>query len=196
MRWPFNVRSFFTDRETVNIGSGIVLWRGYFQSVRPGQGRMYMNIDISTGAMYRPGPLIEVMLDFLGIPTNQPLKLSPARGFPEREHQRVSRFIQGAKILQNGGTSLRSIKKLSKTGANNLRFQMRDGPTLTVAQYFQNTHNRPLRYPDLPCVEVCIYIISASFLLTLWRPAPFWRPDSYRVMHHASRPDHAQASPT
>lgn len=121
---------------------------------------MFINIDISTGAMYRPGPLIEVMLEFLGKPTNQAALLAPARGFPEREHQRVSRFVQGAKIKTSGSDRLRTIKKLTKTGANNLKFQMRDGPTLTVAQYFQRTYNRPLKFPDLPCVEVHIYYIS------------------------------------
>ena len=30
-KYPFNVRSFFTDQEKKEIGSGIVLWRGYFQ---------------------------------------------------------------------------------------------------------------------------------------------------------------------
>ncbi|KAI0092008.1 argonaute-like protein [Irpex rosettiformis] len=154
MIWPFNIRSFFTDRETVNIGSGIVLWRGYFQSVRPGQGRMFMNIDISTGAMYRPGSLIELMLDFLGRPLNQPQVLAPSRGFPPREHQRLQRFIQGAKIRSRGSNSLRSIKKLSTAGANNLRFQLRDGPQITVAQYFAQTYNKPLAYPELPCVEL------------------------------------------
>lgn len=165
MRWPFNVRSFFTDRETVNIGSGIVLWRGYFQSVRPGQGRMYMNIDISTGAMYRPGTLIELMLDFLGRPTNQPLILAPSKGFPAREHQRVQRFLQGAKIKTRGSNSLRTIKKLSSAGANNLRFTLQSGQTLTVAAYFQQTYNQPLAYPDLPCVEVsyvCLCICTYS----------------------------------
>ncbi|GLB35650.1 putative argonaute family protein [Lyophyllum shimeji] len=53
-RLPFNVRSFFTDRETKNLGGGIVLWRGYFQSVRPGLGHMLVNVDISTGMMYQP----------------------------------------------------------------------------------------------------------------------------------------------
>ncbi|KAI0702894.1 argonaute-like protein [Cytidiella melzeri] len=154
MQWPFNVRSFFTDRETVDIGSGIVLWRGYFQSVRPGQGRMYMNIDISTGAMYRPGSLIELMLDFLGRPLDRPMLLAPSKGFPEREHSRVQRFLHGAKIKTSDSGSPRSINKLSKTGANNLRFQLRDGPTLTVAQYFMQTYNRTLKYPDLPCVEL------------------------------------------
>lgn len=29
MKYPFNVRSFFTSRETKDIGSGLELWRGY-----------------------------------------------------------------------------------------------------------------------------------------------------------------------
>ncbi|KAG8692899.1 hypothetical protein FRC09_010881, partial [Ceratobasidium sp. 395] len=48
MRYPHNSRSFFTDKETWAIGGGIELWRGYFQSVRPGLHSMLMNIDIST----------------------------------------------------------------------------------------------------------------------------------------------------
>ena len=122
-----------------------------------------MNIDISTGAMYRPGALTELMLEFLGRPLNQPQILAPSKGFPPREHLRVQRFIQGAKIKTRGSTSLRSIKKLSTTGANSLRFQLRDGPMLTVAQYFAQTYNKPLAHPELPCVEVVIILSSESF---------------------------------
>jgi eukaryotic translation initiation factor 2C len=52
MNFPFNIRSFFTPRETKDIGGGLELWRGYFQSVRPAPGRMLINMDIATGAMY------------------------------------------------------------------------------------------------------------------------------------------------
>jgi eukaryotic translation initiation factor 2C len=49
MKYPFNIRSFFTDQECKRIGGGLELWRGYFQSVRPAIGRILINIDISTG---------------------------------------------------------------------------------------------------------------------------------------------------
>ena len=32
----------------------------YFQSIRPSENRMYVNIDIATGIMYRSGPLIDL----------------------------------------------------------------------------------------------------------------------------------------
>ncbi|PSS05393.1 hypothetical protein PHLCEN_2v3882 [Hermanssonia centrifuga] len=158
MDYPFNVRSFFTRQEQKDIGSGLVLWRGYFQSVRPAVGKMLINIDISTGTMYKPGPLIDICLEFFE-KQGQPLVLAPARGLPERERARLSRFLSGVRIETlnaNGKPSgtPRTIKKLSSAGANQMSFTMREGGTLTVAQYFQRTHNRALRFPDLLCVEV------------------------------------------
>ncbi|KAI6035170.1 argonaute-like protein [Pisolithus orientalis] len=158
MKYPFNVRSFFTDREVKDIGSGIVLWRGYFQSVRPAIGRLLVNVDISTGTMYKAGPLIDLCLDFLGRP-GQPQLLSPQRGMPDRERIRLQRFIAGVRITttytgQRVRKTPRVVKKLSSVGASSLSFTMRDGTSMTVAQYFRNLLNRPLKYPDNICVEV------------------------------------------
>jgi eukaryotic translation initiation factor 2C len=167
LRYPFNVRSFFTDNETRDIGGGIVLWRGYFQSVRPGIGRMLINVDISTGAMYMPGPLIDLALAVLGRPGN-PNALAPRQGLPDRERLRLQRFIQGLRITTSHGPRDRQrprprvVKKLSKDGARDLTFDL-NGQQTTVADYFRGILNRPLRYPDAICVEVC-----ASFLACLF----------------------------
>lgn len=160
--YPFNIRSFFTPQETRDIGNGIVLWRGYFQSVRPAPGKMLINIDISTGMMYKAGTLIELCLDFLGL--RDPNMLAPARGFPERERLRLQRFITGVKVtttLAAGqNKSPRAVKKLSSAGARQLSFKLREGGTITVADYFQKTYNRRLQYPDLLCVEVSVLRIE------------------------------------
>lgn len=162
LKYPFNVRSFFTDQETKDIGSGMILWRGYFQSVRPAVGRMLINIDISTGVMYKSGPLIDLCLDFLGKPGN-PAFLSPQRGLPERERHRLGRFLTNIRIItanpKTGQANVRAhnprvIKRLSTQSAKDLRFTMSDGKTQTVADYFRTAYSRPLRFPDLLCVEV------------------------------------------
>ncbi|KAJ7590925.1 argonaute-like protein [Mycena floridula] len=158
MKYPFNVRSFFTSRETKDIGSGLELWRGYFQSVRPGIGRMLINVDISTGCMYKAGPLLKLCLEFIG--KSDPNALAPARGLPDRERLRLQRFISGIRILTtshgpNGDVQTpRVIKKLSSAGANKLTFTIREGGSMTVAQYFQKTTNKALQFPDVICVEV------------------------------------------
>ncbi|PCH41081.1 Piwi-domain-containing protein [Wolfiporia cocos MD-104 SS10] len=159
LRYPFNVRSFFTDHETRPIGNGIVLWRGYFQSVRPAIGRMLINVDISTAAMYQPGPLLDLCLSFLG--QNNPAVLAPQRGFPDRERMRLQRFLTGLRVIATPPrqqarrrNNPRVVKKVSPAGANSLSFTMREGGTTTVARYFQQTYNYTLRFPDIVCVEV------------------------------------------
>jgi eukaryotic translation initiation factor 2C len=162
LRYPFNSRSFFTDRETSNIGGGIVLWRGYFQSVRPAIGRMLINVDISTGAMYMPGPLMTLALAHLDLAPNRPDALAPRRGFPDRERIRLQRFLTGVKITTSHGQPGRQgprprvVKKLSKQGASDLHFQLDNGQQTTVADYFRGVLGRPLLHPEVICVEVCI----------------------------------------
>ncbi|KAG7099080.1 hypothetical protein E1B28_000955 [Marasmius oreades] len=157
---PFNVRSFFTDRERKDIGLGLEVWRGYFQSVRPAINRMLINVDISTGLMYKSGPLIDLCLDFLNKRSGANVNvLSPIHGLPDRTRLTLSRFISGMRIVVNSGdtnfpSQTRVVKQLSQAGASQLTFTLREGGTLTVAQYFQQRYNRPLRYPDIVCVEV------------------------------------------
>ncbi|EEB99764.1 hypothetical protein MPER_00476, partial [Moniliophthora perniciosa FA553] len=58
---PFNVRSFFTDRE--------------LRSKK--MGEMLINIDISTGLMYKRGPLIQLCMEFIKR-QGSPLALAPS----------------------------------------------------------------------------------------------------------------------
>jgi len=170
MKYPFNFRSFFTNQETGNIGSGLQMWRGYFQSVRPAIGRMLINIDTSAGIMYKAGPLLDLCLEYLHKP--HPNALAPRKGFPDRERLRLQRFISGIRVLTThsgvGGAVQRRprvVKKLSLTGANDLRFTMREGSSITVSNYFKN---KPLRFPDVVCVEVRPRFVS-SLILFIYR---------------------------
>ncbi|KAE9399799.1 argonaute-like protein [Gymnopus androsaceus JB14] len=132
MKYPFNVRSFFTDQERKDIGSGLELWRGYFQSVRPGN-------------QPDAGSLISLCLDFFGR-GGSPDILAPSRGLPERERMRLQRFISGIRVMTPtpGGKKIaRVIKKLSSAGASALSFQMKEGGTMTVRAH-----------PDVICVEI------------------------------------------
>lgn len=155
---PFNVRSFFTDQERKSIGLGLEVWRGYFQSVRPGINQMLINVDISTGLMYKPGRLIDLCMEFFKR-TGNPNALSPARGLPDRDRLRLSRFITGIRVEVRSGDSSRPnpikvVKKLSTVGASSLIFDMRDGRKMSVADYFKKERNTALQFPDILCVEV------------------------------------------
>jgi eukaryotic translation initiation factor 2C len=196
---PFNVRSFFTDRETRDIGGGIVLWRGYFQSVRPAIGRMLINVDISTGAMYAPGPLIQLALSFLGFQHDRQDALAPNRGFPDRERIRLQRFITGIRITtshgqrdRGQGSRPRVVKKLSKDGARDLTFELGNGQQQTVAEYFRGVLGRPLRYPDVICAEVCRIFACYSSPFPIQYPAALDRcSDSTGAMSSSTGADNA-----
>ncbi|KAI0696653.1 argonaute-like protein [Cerioporus squamosus] len=180
--YPFNVRSFFTNRETKDIGGGIILWRGYFQSVRPAISRLLINVDITTGFMYKPGSMLDTALDFIGR-QRDPNLLAPSRGFPGRELLRLQRFLSGVRVLMQipgrapaagpASRNPRPVAKLTPVGANQLSFTNREGVTLTVAQYFQTAHNYTVRYPDVVCVQFasgaqvpmeCCFIPEGQFM--------------------------------
>lgn len=109
---------------------------------------------------YKAGPLIDLCLEYVKR-VGQPLALAPKRGFPERDRIRLQRFISGIRVLTvqtsdtgRGPRLPRVVKKISPKGAADLEFKLREGGTMTVAAYFRGVMNRPLQYPDLPCVEV------------------------------------------
>jgi eukaryotic translation initiation factor 2C len=154
LRYPSNARSFFTDQDTRPTFGGVVLWRGYFQSVRPSINKLLINIDISTGAMYQPGDFISLALDFLG-KSGQPAALAANR-LPDRERLRLQQFITGIKVITpyTHHNKQRLVKKLTRESAQNRRFDNGDGETMSVMEYF-HAQNILLQFPDLICAEVC-----------------------------------------
>jgi eukaryotic translation initiation factor 2C len=116
---------------------------------------MLINVDISTATMYKPGSLIDLALDFFG--RSNPNDLAPARGLPDRERLRLQRFITGIRVLTptpDGRQITRIIKKISPAGAGALSFKLKEGGSMTVAEYFKNVLGSPLRFPEVLCVEV------------------------------------------
>jgi eukaryotic translation initiation factor 2C len=167
MKYPFNVRSFFTDTEQKEIGGGMVLWRGYFQSVRPAIGKMLINVDISTGCMYKPGPFINLCMEFFSCRDTNGLVRSLTN---ERDRHRLQRFVANLRIktrTRAGSSAIRVLKKITSHGADRMTFTLREtNTTLTVADYFRQAQNRQLQYPSLPCVEVR-FIDTITTILTI-----------------------------
>ncbi|KAF8635579.1 hypothetical protein AX15_000229 [Amanita polypyramis BW_CC] len=156
-KYPFNVRSFFTPQGKRAVGGGLELWRGYFQSLRPSIGRLIVNVDISTGMMYKEGSLIDLCLDFLGISNGNPEMLSPSRGLSDRDRLRLRGFLKGVKVqiktTTSGPQRFRVIQGLSRTGASEIIFD-NNGVQTNVVKYFREKLNQPVRFPSVLCVEV------------------------------------------
>jgi eukaryotic translation initiation factor 2C len=179
------------------------LWRGYFQSVRPAIGRMLINVDISTGVMYRFGSFIDLALDFLGR-SGTPNALSSHHGLPDRERLRLQQFISGIKVATphhaQNPNRLRLVKKLTRDSARDHTFETGDGQTMTVLEYFRDVLNIPLQFPDLMCGGLYnIFFRSSSGVLMFcsshpvlsfpWNFARFHQVSSFASIFLKARSD-------
>jgi eukaryotic translation initiation factor 2C len=152
---PFNKRSFYIPDGRQDIGGGIELWRGIFQSVRPTLNHLIVNIDLSTGMMYKEGPLLNLCIDFFERPadTSPNILLAGAR-LRDHERMKLQKFLSGVRVkVATTGDKERVVRGLSKEGADGLYFETRPGVRITVAQYFQSL-NMPLQYPSVICALV------------------------------------------
>ncbi|KAG8923760.1 hypothetical protein FRC01_012373, partial [Tulasnella sp. 417] len=133
---PFNARSFFTRAETKDMGRSVELWRGFFQSVRPAIGKMVVNVDISSAAFYKSGPLIKVCLEYMGrSPESDPVPVLSGPRLDARNRRDLLKFIRNLNVRtqRNGESRVRTIKDISEKGADTLTFASDDGGTTSVA---------------------------------------------------------------
>ena len=66
-------RSFFRENSQSNpLEGGLCVKKGLFMSVRGGQNKLTINVDVATAVFWPPGALMQVMQTFLGIRTFSP----------------------------------------------------------------------------------------------------------------------------
>ncbi|KAJ7691661.1 Piwi domain-containing protein [Mycena metata] len=150
-------RIFYGSHDIKALSLGIVLWRGYFSTLRPGIDRLFTNIDVSTGAMYRPGSLIKLACEYLQQDDVHGLMSLLRESEPER--LRLALFITGLRVewrrsgAQRNVVS-RTVRGLSAHGANTEMFKRRDGTQMSIAAHYRQMENRTLQYERLHCVMV------------------------------------------
>lgn len=179
-RFSSNGKSFFVPEGFKTIGSGLQLWRGFFQyvptsspsvqyewvldplyrtsprSVRPTLGKMVINVDISTGLMYANGPLLTIAMAYLRCQGHNRLE-DPMR---EPERRALSKFLDTVRIVTKGTHPAnaqlkpRGIKRVMPTGAYRTKFKLGNGQEQTVQEYYETTYHKRLQYPKVVCVEV------------------------------------------
>ncbi|KAK0460386.1 argonaute-like protein [Desarmillaria tabescens] len=156
---PFNIASFFTNTESANVGLGVQLWRGYFQSVRPTWNSMFINIDISTGSMYMPGKLTTILVQMLGR-SNATLNertFIPGPGLTPGDIRKLGRQISGVRVtvrIPGRPDVERVVKKLSLDTAKAIQFTSPKDRPMNVVDHLWRTYNVRLQYPDFICAEV------------------------------------------
>ncbi|CAJ0642584.1 11300_t:CDS:10 [Entrophospora sp. SA101] len=144
-------RAFYSPENSQPLDGGAEVWSGYWQSLRPGQGRFYINFDTSATAFYEAGNLAEIIAKILGARRVEDLR----RGINERDRNKLERTLKSLKFHVTHKANFKrryKIKKLSDRPAQYITFERENQDQINVVEYFHAKYNLRLQYPFLPCV--------------------------------------------
>ncbi|KAK9058632.1 hypothetical protein SSX86_023474 [Deinandra increscens subsp. villosa] len=129
------------------LGDGVEFWKGFYQSLRPTQMGLSLNIDMSARAFYEP----MLVSDFIGEFLNKDL----ARPFNDQERIKVKRALRSVRVEVRRENYLRRYKVngLTAQPISQLTFPDETGAIISVVQYYRDKYNINLRYPLLPAIQ-------------------------------------------
>ncbi|KAL8140371.1 hypothetical protein V2J09_006392 [Rumex salicifolius] len=137
-------RSFFSkDMGHGPLGKGIEYWRGYYQSIRPTQMGLSLNIDASATAFYEKIDVTIFVEQQFG------RNLNPTTQLTDQDRLKLKRALKGLRVSTYHGAK-RDHKVI---GVSTLPAHRETTTTKSIAQYFKEKYNITLRYPSLPCLQ-------------------------------------------
>ncbi|XVE59476.1 hypothetical protein DITRI_Ditri05aG0049100 [Diplodiscus trichospermus] len=144
-------RAFFSPNlgQTGELGNGIEYWKGFYQSLRPTQMGLSLNIDVSARSFYEPILVTEfVAKHFRHANLTRPLS--------DQDRVKVKKALKGVKIELSHMEYAKTYKisGISREPISKLMFTLDDKKTnVSVVQYFRDKYNIVLKYTLLPAVQ-------------------------------------------
>uniref|UniRef100_A0A3B6LV99 Uncharacterized protein n=1 Tax=Triticum aestivum TaxID=4565 RepID=A0A3B6LV99_WHEAT len=145
-------RSFFstTFGHRGDIGEGLECWRGYYQSLRPTQMGLSLNIDISATSFFKPVTVVQFVLEFLNL-------RDASRPLTDRDRVKIKKALRGVRVETNHQED--QIRRYKITGItpvpmSQLIFPVDErGTRMSVVQYFMQRYKYNLQYTSWPCLQ-------------------------------------------
>nr|XP_043624917.1 protein argonaute 7 [Erigeron canadensis] len=136
-----------------DIGGGAIGLRGFFQSLRPTQQGLALNVDLTVTAFHESIGVIQYLqkrLTFL----NDFCELK-TRDLTFDEKKEVERALKNVKVFVCHRETIQRYKVHSLTDetTENLQFRDRNGENLWVLSYFKEQYNYEIQYRNLPCLQ-------------------------------------------
>lgn len=167
-------RSFFArDGERQDLGGGIEVFRGIYQSMRLAQGeKLIVNLDVANTTFWKPMNLLNAVLQNQGL--RDPSMLINKMQVEQRNGTRKtnaftrqvgSRFKSCLCTAEYKGNPAQGkewkIHSISTNNANDEKLEWRDpqtrqptGEHISVTEYFRRKYNYRVQFPQLPLVEM------------------------------------------
>ncbi|KAI4383767.1 hypothetical protein MLD38_009569 [Melastoma candidum] len=145
-------RSFFAKELGAkgDLGEGLEYWRGYYQSIRPTQFGLSVNIDVSARAFYEAIPVTE----FIGKYCNL---RDLGRTLTDQERFRLKKVLKGVRVQTSytGWPKKHKITGLSEKSVMLTMFAQDDKKMkISVGDYFHQRYNIVLKWKTLPALQM------------------------------------------
>ncbi|KAJ4516711.1 Protein argonaute [Exophiala dermatitidis] len=169
-------RSIFKrDGERSDLGGGIEVWRGIYQSMRLAEGKkLIINLDVANTCFWKPASLIgaiiaknrEISDPSAIVKQMEPKREDNGQKSPSVGHKAIEKDFKGLIVYAKyPGNPLAGkewkIYRFDINNCNEETIEWRDpqtkkptGEMVTIAQYFKRKYNTALQYPKLPLVEM------------------------------------------
>ncbi|KAB1212130.1 Protein argonaute 1 [Morella rubra] len=146
-------RSFYSPHlgRRQSLGEGLESWRGFYQSIRPTQMGLSLNIDMSSTAFIEPLPVIEFVTQLLNRDvTSRPLS--------DSDRVKIKKALRGVKVeVTHRGNMRRKyrISGLTSQATRELTFPVDERGTMkSVVEYFYETYGFVIQHSQWPCLQV------------------------------------------
>ncbi|XP_054787898.1 protein argonaute 1-like isoform X2 [Prosopis cineraria] len=133
------------------LGDGLESWRGFYQSIRPTQMGLSLNIDMSSTAFIEPLPVIDFVTQLLSRDVS-------SRPLSDADRVKIKKALRGIKVeVTHRGNMRRKyrISGLTSQATRELMFPVDASGTMkSVVQYFLETYGFVIQHTQWPCLQV------------------------------------------
>ncbi|KAJ7975336.1 Argonaute family protein [Quillaja saponaria] len=133
------------------LGEGLESWRGFYQSIRPTQMGLSLNIDMSSTAFIEPLPVIDFVTQLLNRDVS-------SRPLSDADRIKIKKALRGVKVeVTHRGNMRRKyrISGLTSQATRELTFPVDARGTLkSVVEYFYETYGFAIQHTQWPCLQV------------------------------------------
>ncbi|CAA0823030.1 Protein argonaute 10 [Striga hermonthica] len=146
-------KSFFSAdiRKPQRLGDGLEAWCGFYQSIRPTQMGLSLNIDMASAAFIEALPVIDFVAQLLG-------KNVLSRPLSDSDRIKVKKALRGVKVEVTHRRDVRRkyrVSGITTQPTRELVFPVDDNLTMkSVVEYFQEMYGFTIQYTHLPCLQV------------------------------------------
>ncbi|URD73428.1 hypothetical protein MUK42_25274 [Musa troglodytarum] len=135
-----------------SLSEGLESWRGFYQSIRPTQMGLSLNIgNMCSTAFIEPLHVIDYVTQIL----NRDVRSRP---LSDADRVKIKKALRGVKVeVTHRGNMRRKyrISGLTLQATRELTFPVDERGTMkSVVQYFQDTYGFTIQHTNLPCLQV------------------------------------------